>query len=474
MNEEYNIVTAFQKIEEELISSMKRNLSRHIKEEQKEGFNWSMWQAEQLKSLKEFKQNNPELFKKYFSTINNDIEEVIKKAYETGQSDAEIEILKKLKEEKPKKTESSFFKLNARKLNALINEVQTGLSKASSSILRYTNDKYRQIIFNAQVYANTGAGTVEQAVDMATRDFFAAGINSIEYKNGARVNIASYAKMAINTATKRAYLQGEGDKRNEWGVHTVLVHNRGGGCPFCSKYQGKVFIDDVWSGGSKKESQETGYALLSSAIAGGLYHPNCKDSHTTYFPGINSEPKPPTKEDLEEKRQNYIKDQKLKNIDKQIDKYRRLEQGSLDSDNVKKYHDKKVAWQEYKKKFKNNQVITFYDFIEEQKIKQQEFIKNKVTGNIINNVEIKEVSKHLVDRVRQREIELNDIVDALKKPLECGKIIYDDKGRPSFKVIGEKTTLYVNPDSGIITTVHKTHTKTAEKLKGKNENENKN
>lgn len=36
-------------------------------------------------------------------------------------------------------------------------------------MLRMSEDKYRQIIFNAQVYANTGAGTYEKAVDMATR-----------------------------------------------------------------------------------------------------------------------------------------------------------------------------------------------------------------------------------------------------------------------------------------------------------------
>ena len=360
MATEYDIVRAFQRIEEELISSMKRNLSRHIKEEKKEEFNWTMWQAEQLNSLKEFEKQNPELFKKYFSTIDNDIEDVLKKSYESGQTEQEKLILETLKKGKSKKTKSSFFKINDKKLKALIEEAQTGISKARSSILRYTNDKYRKIIFNAQVYANTGAGTPEKAIDMATKDFLATGINSIEYSNGARVNIASYAAMAINTASKRAYLQGEGAKRDEWGIHTVLVHNRGGGCPFCSKYQGRVFIDDVWSGGTEKESKETGYPLLSSAIAGGLYHPNCKDKHTTYFPDINSEPTPPTKEELEIKKQNYIKDQKLKNIERNIEKYKRLELGSVDQENIEKYHNKRIAWQEYKKRFKKDSNEGFY------------------------------------------------------------------------------------------------------------------
>lgn len=41
-----------------------------------------------------------------------------------------------------------------------------------------------------------------------------------------------------------------------------------------------------------------------------------------------------------------------------------------------------------------------------------------------------------------------------------------------FSVVGEKCTVYVNPDNGIITTIHKTHTKTVEKLKGNNKDEN--
>lgn len=367
MANEYDIVQAFQKIEEELIASMKRNLVRHIKEEKTEGFNWSMWQTEQLNSLKTFRKQNPKLFKEYFSTIDKDIDDVLKKAYESGQTKQEQLILEALKKGKSKKTPTSFFKTNNRKLKSLIEEAQTGISKASSSILRYTNDQYRKIIFNAQVYANTGAGTPEKAIDMATKDFLSAGINSIEYSNGNRVNIASYAGMAIRTASQRAYLQGEGQKRDEWGIHTVVVHNRGGGCPYCVKYQGRVFIDDVWSSGTEKESKETGYPLLSAAIAGGLFHPNCKDKITTFILGINTEPIPPTEEEILGKKQNYIKDQKEKYIERNIEKYKRLELGSIAEEDIKKYHQKRIAWQNYKKKFKENNNLTFNDVTNNKK-----------------------------------------------------------------------------------------------------------
>lgn len=385
MSNEYDISHAFQRIEETLIQSLKRNLTRHLNEEKMENMNWSAWQTDQLKALEQFKKDNKKLFKNDFSTINSDIEELIRKSYENGKLEQEKVILEAIKNgdfssnnksinkmwhiykttknkrikkkqltriyEKVNQTESSFFKINEKKLKALINETKENFEKAELSILRYSNDQYRKIIYDAQVYANTGSGTPQQAIDMATKDFLSKGINNIEYSNGAMVNIASYAEMAIRTANKRAYLQGEGEKRNEWGVHTVLVPNRGGGCPYCIKFQGKVFIDDVWSGGTEAESNSTGYPLLSTAVKARLFHPNCKDTVVTYFPGINIKSIPPTKEELEVKKQNYVIEQKQRYNERQIRKYKRLELGSTDDGNIEKYHNKRIQWQNYNKEF---------------------------------------------------------------------------------------------------------------------------
>lgn len=260
MNEEYDIAKAFQRIEEILISSMKRNMSRHLNEEKLEDMNWSMWQAEKLKALEQFKKDNKNLFKNDFYNINNSIENNLKKCYEDGRLEQERIILDAIKKgnfnsnnkkinkmwhiyrntknrrikkkqllrlvKETQDMQATFFGVNEKKLKALIEATINDFKKAEMSILRYADDQYRRIVFDAQVYANTGAGTVAQAVDMASKDFLSKGINSIQYSSGAMVNIASYAEMAIRTANQRAYLQGSGSKRNEWGVYTVLVPNR--------------------------------------------------------------------------------------------------------------------------------------------------------------------------------------------------------------------------------------------------------
>lgn len=349
---EYDITAAFKAIEDELIASMIRNMDRHRAEETKEGYEWSMWQTEQLKALEKYKWDNQKKYRKQFQKINGEIDLLIRKARETGNMQQEIKILEAIKKGFPAKKISKgmageFFRLNDRKLEALIEATTHDMEKAETAILRKAEDDYRQAIYNAQVYANTGAGTYEKAVDMATKDMLSRGINCVQYINGARHTLADYADMAIRTASKRAYLQGEGEKRQEWGIATVIVNKRGNPCPKCLPFCGKVLIDDVWSGGPEDGVDlETGkkYPLMSYAISQGLYHPRCRDSHTTYFPGISTADDTWTKEELEAIGQEYEAEQKQQYAKRQEEKYERLSEYSLDAGNKKQYGIKAREW----------------------------------------------------------------------------------------------------------------------------------
>lgn len=351
---EYDITAAFRVIEDELIKSMIRNMKRHRAEETREGYEWSMWQAEQLKALEKYKKENQKKYKKQFKNINAQITALIQQARAEGNMQQEIRILQAIKKgwkvhgrnKSPahQAMTAEFFKLNDRKLEALIEATTHDMQQAETAILRMANDQYRKIIFNAQVYANTGAGTYEKAVDMATKDYLAAGLNCIVYANGARRTLSDYADMAIRTASKRAYLQGEGEKRQEWGIHTVIMAKRGNPCPKCLPFVGKVLIDDVWSGGSEKDGK---YPLMSYAISCGLYHPRCKDSHTTYFPGISTADDTWTEEELEAISQNYEVEQKQQYAKRQVEKYGRLAEYSLDKENKKHYEAKADQWKKY-------------------------------------------------------------------------------------------------------------------------------
>lgn len=343
---EYDIGAAFQAIEDELIKSMIRNMDRHRAEETKEGIEWSMWQAEQLKALEKYKQENQKRYQRQFKDLNKEMGELIRIARQKGNMQQEIQILNAIRKGFPAKKISKgataeFFRMNDRKLEALIKATTNDMQQAETAVLRMANDQYRKAIFNAQVYANSGAGTYEKAVDMATRDMLSRGLNCVEYANGARHTLADYADMAIRTASKRAYLQGEGEKRQEWGITTVIVNKRGNPCPKCLPFVGKILIDDVWSGGKKYDGP---YPLMSKAIKAGLYHPRCKDSHTTYFPGISTADDTWTKEELESIGQANKQEAEQQHAERQHEKFERLAKYSLDEENQEKYGLKADMW----------------------------------------------------------------------------------------------------------------------------------
>lgn len=350
---DYDIGAAFEAIEDELIASMIRNMDHHRAWEDDEGIQWSMWQAEQLKTLEKYKKANQKRYGKQFKDINGQIGEILYKARQTGNMQQEIQILNAIKNgftgvnKVTQGTAAEFFRLNDRKLEALIEATTNDMERAEMAILRKANDEYRKAIYNAQVYANTGAGTYEKAVDMATKDMLSRGLACVEYANGARHTLADYADMAIRTASKRAYLQGEGEKRQEWGITTVIMVKRGNPCPKCLPFVGKVMIDDVWSGGQKSDGP---YPLMSKAIAAGLYHPRCKDSHTTYFPGISTVDDTWTEKELKAIDQTNKLEAERQYAERQAEKFERLGAYSLAPENRKHFKQKAGEWEKGEEK----------------------------------------------------------------------------------------------------------------------------
>lgn len=416
INDEYDIEKALKSIEDDLVRSMIRNFDRHRAEELKEGMNWTAWQVEQLKALEMYKQRNLKKYKGTFGQINANIKTLIRLARQTGGASQEISILNAIKNgfkiskalKGSTQMNAEFFQVNDRKLNALVKATVSDMEKAEHAVLRHAEDQYRKIIFNAQVYANTGAGTYEKAVDMAAKDFLQAGINCIEYKNGSRHKISDYARMAIKTANKRAYLIGEGEKRQEWGVHTVIVNKRGNACPLCMPFVGKILIDDVYSGGSKADGN---YPLLSAAIAAGLYHPNCRDIHTTYFPGISTPPEGVNKEDVEKAKEDYTNEQKQNYCAKNAERFRRMSENSLDPDNKRKYEARAKEWEEKERFYRKSAGEDKKHVQNDIKIFGKEFGKKKEETILENKANLFKEAKTLQEAKEYAFKELSVVIN---------------------------------------------------------------
>ena len=438
---DYDIRAAFEEMELELIRSMKRNLSRHLDWEKDEQMNWTMWQAEQLKALENFKKENKEIFSKKFSLVNSEIEKFLKETFEVSGLEQEKEILSAIKNKKSfkdvyeKGLEGSFFQLNEKKMNTLIHATTNDMSKAEYAMLRMVDDQYRKTIYKAQVMANSGAFTLQQSIDMATKDFLKAGINCVEYKNGRRVNIAAYAEMCIRTSTKRAALISEGEVRNAYGIHTVRISKYGGCSETCLPWQGKVYVDDVYSGGTKEEAEAKNLTLLSTAIAGGLFHPNCKHRSTTYFYDLKKSlgQHDSNKTEVPKEEQEHRKNQK------HIQQQKRLEAGSLDKEKIKEARQKKEQWIEKDEKLGYEETV--YDPLTNQnykdvKLDETSVIETKRGDQLVSSYESNTSNKIFISKaVNIKRKVVHDINKTITEALEMIKY---DGVKPIFILISEK------------------------------------
>lgn len=359
----YDIRKIFEQMELDLISSMRKAFYFHQNEQIKEGFEWEQWQLSKLRAMEQYRKRNKSIVDSYNTPIQEAIDRELRGNFSKGESKVErfIDKVKKLlnfkrKENKiefPKDIDTStlkeyiaeklgsqgavpeeknFFGVNEKKLEALISTVNNDLDKAKYSVLRKMDDVYRQTIFKSHMYLQNGVKTLNQAIDMATKDFLEKGINSIEYKNGARINISSYAEMCLRTASHRAMLLGEGKKRDEYGIHLIVVSVHGNTCKHCEPWQGKILIDDVFSNPSKEYIAEyrVKYKLLSEAIEKKFLHPNCRHTLITYFEGITTLPKVP---DGKKAIKLYEAEQKQRALERQIRKWKRIKAGAVDSEN---------------------------------------------------------------------------------------------------------------------------------------------
>ncbi len=377
-----DIARIFEWIEMLLIGSLKRNLTRHEAEEKKYGFNWSAWQAEKLRNLDKFRRENAAIVGKYTDTIDRNTRALLEEQFREGVNGAAQEageapepqpvymqeVIQPTQPEQPQeqptpetaaestepptatnepiaviKPEPQFFGVDTVKVNKLVEDMTTMEKQAETAALRMTDDVYRQTLNRVQLAMSTGSMTLNKAIDTAVEDFLNAGINCIEYKDGRRVNIADYVRMALRTTSTRAVLQGKSEKYKALGYDTVAVSSYGMCSPTCLPYQGRVYINDAftsWAGETEQRADgltwgKSNYCgkwfpLLSSAIAGGLFHPNCRHSISLWRDG---DPLPETLDNSQTERR-YKLEQQQRELERAIRKAKRKVEGFTDPENV--------------------------------------------------------------------------------------------------------------------------------------------
>ena len=355
-----DIAKIFEEIELRLIASLKRNLSRHKAEEEKEGFEWSAWQAEKLNNIDNFRKENAQIVDEYVDAIDDETRQLMTDQFHEGEHTAEQSVIDVSESgvnvpdvpAQPQPPEAPtaipddhFFGVNKPKMDKLMEDVTTLEKTALTAAVRNMDDVYRTTLNKVQLMMGTGSITLNEAIDLATRGFLDNGINCIVYADGRRVNIADYVRMALRTTSTRATLQGAAKRFAELGYDTVLISQYGGCSETCEPYQGKVYIDDVftiWNGARSGDFGKSNYCdkwfmLLSVAIRGGLFHPNCRHTMGQYIEGLTKIPQPIPAEKIREQRE---LEEKQRAMERKIRALKRKVEGTQDEKKVKEYKRK--------------------------------------------------------------------------------------------------------------------------------------
>ena len=355
-----DIARIFEEIELRLIASLKRNLSRHKAEEEKEGFEWSAWQAEKLNNIDNFRKDNVQIADEYVDVIDDGTRQLMTDQFHEGEHTAEQSVIDVSESgvnvpdvpAQPQPPEAPtaipddhFFGVNKPKMDKLMEDVTTLEKTALTAAVRNMDDVYRTTLNKVQLMMGTGSITLNEAIDLATRDFLDKGINCIVYADGRRVNIADYVRMALRTTSTRATLQGAAKRFAELGYDTVLISQYGGCSETCEPYQGKVYIDDVftiWNGERSGDFGKSNYCdkwfmLLSVSIRGGLFHPNCRHTMGQYIEGLTKIPQPIPAEKIREQRE---LEEKQRAMERKIRALKRKVEGTQDEKKVKEYKRK--------------------------------------------------------------------------------------------------------------------------------------
>lgn len=257
---------------------------------------------------------------------NPDVAKAIEEAYGKGSADA-IKDLKRL--EKEKALETATLTTQAKKLELLIDRTIGLLGQSHMMILRQTEDAYRSIIAEATTQVATGTQTRRQATQVALNRFADRGISGFQSADGRSWDMASYAEMAVRSASGQAAIEGHIGRLTANGYDLVVVSDSPEECGVCRPWEGKIL---------SISGQDRRHKSLNEATSAGLFHPSCTHTITAWVPGLSKPKGEANPEGYEERQQQRYNE-------RQIRHWKRREATAI-TDQDKAYADAKVRdWQ---------------------------------------------------------------------------------------------------------------------------------
>jgi len=163
-------------------------------------------------------------------------------------------------------------------------------------IRRWAHHAYRQTIDAAAAEALAGRATPLDAAQVAWGRLLERGVTGFVDRAGRRWDLLTYVEMAVRTAVVQAAAQAHLDTLAAAGHRLVVVSDTGTVCDTCKPWRGQTLAIVGPSGPHlvrQPDPTREGHWLqvrvkgtVADAIAGGLWHPNCRHELHMWRPGL--------------------------------------------------------------------------------------------------------------------------------------------------------------------------------------------
>lgn len=321
----------------ELYNALEGEIIRIIIKRLKRGYDdITQWQAQKLAELRLF--NNE--VTKLLSRVTNVAEPEIRRMFEeTG-----VAIVQDVDDSMPYQNQPVPENLNS-VMEAYHDQAWGDIENYVNQTLITTNyglgtaqRAYQTVLNRTSAMFNTGIYSFEQSLERAITELAQKGISSGMTDRGNHTwSLEGYVRTVLKSTLGNTYDTLRKDRMAEYNVHTVIVTSHPGARKQCSIIQGNV-VDlrrpsEIPEDSPYKSIYDPSWGA-EYGTAGGHRGVNCRHSHFTFIPGVNTNNQPKYSAELNERIANAR--DKQRRIEREIVKYKKnlLVAEELGSDNA--------------------------------------------------------------------------------------------------------------------------------------------
>lgn len=367
-------------------------------------------------------------------------------------------------------------------LEAYTSQAISDLNLINTTLPKSIQKTYKSIVEKSVAEVVISSKSADKAIRDTIMKWQKKNFTGFVDKGGREWRADAYARAVIKTTTFRVYNEMRTAPAKEMGIDTYYYSKKATAREMCAPLQGRI----VTMEGTTHTEQGVKVLALSDygyGYAGGCLGVHCGHYLTPFIIGVNELPEDPdhlkdlTPEQAEENARIQAKQRALeraiRNQKERLHIASQLGDDELITSERLKLRNLQGKMRAYvdqhdflHRDYSRERLFSTQNSYEKNKIlletkkktlEKQREVKSAIIGmKTSNDIKIKDVSKHLVDRAVERKVETQTIIDALKNPLEIKEVKYDEYGRPSQKFIGKDTSVVINPSTGNIATTHKT------------------